>query len=93
MKVYVVYGNDTGDFTTEFYVFKVFTDAEKAVDYAIEKAKKAFDEHEVEERDRFCRTRGDGEDDYDNDSDCVFGIYDIENYGVEIFVMEQEVED
>ena len=93
MKVYVVFGNDTGDFTTEFDVFKVFTNAEKAVDYAIGRAVKAFDKFDVPAQERLCKTRGDSNDDYDIDSEFIFGIWDCECYGVQMFVLEEEVED
>lgn len=94
MKVYVVYGNDTGDHTNEFNVYGVFTNVEKAVDYAIDRAVKAFNKFDVPAQDRWCNTRcGGGDCDYDNDSEFVFGIFDQECYGVQIFVLEKELED
>lgn len=91
MKVYVVYGS-MGDEVNETEIFKVFSNAEKAVDYAIEKAVKAFGVYQVDSIDRNCISRGDSIEDYPNDSDYLFGIFDCYGYKVQFFVVEKELE-
>lgn len=83
MKVYVVHGCLRNGIECDSTIYSVFDSCEKAVDYAIEKSRDAFDKQNVKPEYREFDSYGIKESD---SQQCVCAIMDIVNFDVILYV-------
>lgn len=91
MKVYVVLACLDREEECDRHIYGVFEKSEKAIDYAIKIGREAFDKCEVIPKHRECRILDENERILFS-KEIIAWLTDIENYMVEVFVFEMEVQ-
>lgn len=90
MKVYIVYGCLDRENECDRHVYGCFDSYEKAEDYAIKISREAFDNCRVDPKHReYFKIRETDTTFYHNQ---IMVIMDKENYVVEVYVVEQELQ-
>lgn len=91
MKVYVVLGCLDREEECDRHIHGVFETSEKAIGYAIKIGREAFDKCDVHQNDReYVILDSDSRKNYGNG--IIAWVEDIENYMVEVFVYEMEMQ-